>query len=371
MNLALVQVGLLTGQCDSMSDYLLVGVDRAREIDIGNGLLRSHRDDEGDLAEDVDHDIMDQLAAVAEDRAEIGTKKRQGSVKKSAGIIVVPNLGSAVADSRSTRRETAKLWRELHGQPLPLAMRGDVMEQRSRLADRHPHAVDAINAVFADVGTSEHVSFRPTLLVGRTGSGKSELMTAIANALGVPSEPVSLAGSADGSVMGTSAQWSTSGESVPLQAIRKNKIANPIVAWDEIDKAVSSHNGYALDAMLPMLEYSTAKSIRDPALEVPVDISWVSHIATANELHKIPKTLLNRFRVIEIPWPKREHISGISRGLIEQIANRRRHDRRFYPPLTPDEIDMVARFWRGGSIRNLVPVVEAVIDSREIEMGRA
>ena len=64
-----------------------------------------------------------------------------------------------------------------------------------------------------------------------------------------------MAGIADGSMGGTSAQWGSARESVPLQLIKRSKTASVAVIWDEIEKAGDSkHNGSAMDTLLPMLE---------------------------------------------------------------------------------------------------------------------
>ncbi len=181
-----------------------------------------------------------------------------------------------------------------------------------------------------------------------------------------------MAGMADGSAMGTSAQWATSRPSVPLQLVQRSGFANGLVVWDEIEKASDSrHNGSAFDALLPMLERSQAQAIRDPALEVAVDLSWISHFATANSVEGIPAPLRDRMRIIKMPEPTWQHIGPLSKQIIRDIARDRGIDERWYPPLADDEVDVIKEVWPGGSLRKLRRGIEGTLAAREAFMGQA
>ncbi|WP_421949994.1 AAA family ATPase [Pelagibacterium sp.] len=209
-------------------------------------------------------------------------------------------------------------------------------------------------------------------LVGKPGSGKTALLRAIAAQLDLPCEVFSMAGMADGSAMGTSAQWATSRPSVPLQLVQRSGFANGLVVWDEIEKASDSrHNGSAFDALLPMLERSQAQAIRDPALEVAVDLSWISHFATANSVEGIPAPLRDRMRIIKMPEPTWQHIGPLSKQIIRDIARDRGIDERWYPPLADDEVDVIKEVWPGGSLRKLRRGIEGTLAAREAFMGQA
>lgn len=181
-----------------------------------------------------------------------------------------------------------------------------------------------------------------------------------------------MGGMADGSAMGTSAQWSTSRPSVPLQLIQRSGFANGVIVWDEIEKASDSrHNGSAFDALLPMLERSQAAAIRDPALEVTVDLSWISHFATANDVDTIPDPLRDRMRIIRMPEPTWQHIGPLSKQIIRDIARDRGVDERWYPPLADDEMGVIREAWPGGSLRKLRRAIEGTLSARDSLMGRA
>jgi ATP-dependent Lon protease len=222
-----------------------------------------------------------------------------------------------------------------------------------------------------DLAPRDSAWFRPTLIVGKPGSGKSSFLRAIADQIGLPVELNSLAGSTDSSAMGTSAQWSTVRESVPLQLIKRSKKASVALIWDEVDKASSSrNNGSVIDALLPMLEPDQAGRYFDLALEVEVDLSAVTHFATANDLDSVPQPLRDRFRILTMPEPTWRHLGTLTRQIVDRTAKERGIDPRFFGGLAEDEMDLVRLAWPGGSVRQLTRIVTTIIDGRDQIMGR-
>ena len=82
-----------------------------------------------------------------------------------------------------------------------------------------------------------------------------------------------------------------------MQLVYQHRCANPIVILDELEKAgTSKHNGSSSDSLLSFLEPSSARRIRDLALEVDVDQSAISYVATANSINDVPMPLRDRFK---------------------------------------------------------------------------
>lgn len=352
---------------ESMSDYLNRGMREASALADGYGEYRAAVDEiqRQKLAEndrklaDFEADA-DFLERVLEDRPEF---------RPSPSLVVVPPLADG---GSSGRKDVVKAWADTAGKALPLVERGDMAEQRRQLVERWPHAAEIIDIILGDLAASETIRFRPTLLVGEPGSGKSSLARAICEAVGLPCELYSLAGVHDASLMGTSAQWATSRESVPLQLIKRSGRASVGVIWDEVEKAgTRTENGNALDALLPMLEIDQAKRFRDLALEVECDLSAVSHFATANSLDGVPAPLRDRMRILQMPSPGWQHIGSLSKQIMERVAQERGIDPRFFEPLAQDEVDLVRQAWPGVSLRQLTRIVTTILDGRERLMGRA
>ena len=309
----------------------------------------------------ADPDDADFIQAVLEDRAEFWSP----NVRE---IVVVPAFPEG---GTGHRRDIQKSWAGMDGQPLPVVLRGDVAAHRRSLVERWPHAAEVIDVVLGDLAPREEVKFRPTLFVGPPGNGKSSLARAICDQVGLPSDLYSLAGIADSSLVGTSAQWSTARECVPLQVIKRSKSASVAVVWDEVEKASDSrHNGSPLDAMLPLLEADQAKRFRDLALEAEVDLSFVSHFGTANSVEGIPAPLRDRMRILVMPEPGWEHLGTLSSQIVNRIAKERGIDARWFEPLAEDEMDLVKAAWPGGSIRQLTRIIATIIDGRDRIIGR-
>lgn len=302
------------------------------------------------------------LAAVAEDRAEfVGGK--------AGGLVVVPAFP---AGATGHRKDLQRGWEGIAGSRLPAVGRGDLAAHRASLIGRWPHAEEIIDVVLGDLTTSEAVRFRPTLLVGPPGSGKTSLVRRIAETLGLPSTVVNLGGASDSSLAGTSAQWHSAREAIPLQVIKSSKVSNPLLIWDEVEKASPDRrNGSALDAMLPLLERSQAAQFRDLALEVDCDLSMVSHFATANDLDTVPAPLRDRMRILTMPEPGWQHLGDLVDGIVWDLMTDRGLDIRWVSPLAEDELDLVRKNWPGGSIRQLQRIVQTIVDGRETIWGRA
>lgn len=301
-------------------------------------------------------------AAIDEDRAEF-----LAGDDEPAGLIVVPSL----PDGTGARKDTIKSWGDKIARPLPLVPRGDVAAHRQALARQWPHAVELIDVVLGDLAARDTVRFRPTLFVGPAGSGKSSLARAICEHFELPCELQPLAGVHDAAMMGTSAQWSSTRESVPLQLIKRTGMASVGMIWDEVEKiGTRRENGNVLDALLPMLEIDQARRYRDQALEVEVDLSMVSHFATANSIDGIPAPLRDRFRILTMPEPGWQHLGTLTRQIVDRVARERGIDGRWFAPLAEDEMDLVRAAWPGGSIRKLSRIVTTIVDGREQIMGR-
>lgn len=228
-----------------------------------------------------------------------------------------------------------------------------------------PHAGDVVRRLLMGIRVGDVIKLRPTLLVGAPGTGKTSLLQAIAAMLDTPHFVFPCASSGDNSFGGTPARWHSSQLSTPGEAIRQHGVANPIVILDELEKAGRHYeNGSLVDALLPMLEAHTARGYFETALDAPIDLSHVSFVATANSL-SIPAPLRDRFDVVKMPDPGPQHIGPLAKRIVDDIRRKRGLVDGMIPPVAPDEADLLQKAWKGGSLRKLARIVEALVDNRD------
>lgn len=314
----------------------------------------------------IDDNIPDEFRGGPEDEPEPAPEPDVPSV------VAVPLLDPAKATSHT--RDIIRSFAGVAGERLPIAQVKDLAQSASRLAAKWPYARELIHLILMDLVHGGNVVFRPTILVGDPGIGKSALVRAIADELGLPSQTYDLGGQADSSMMGTSSRFSTAEPSAVLNFIKTEKMASVCFIWDEVEKVAEGRaNGSALDAMLPFLVSHQAERLRDPCLNVDVNLSYVSHFATANSLHGIPAPLRDRMRIMRMPTPGPEHIGVLTERIIDDLARSRNLQREWYPPMAQDELDNIAKVWRQTrSLRWLERHIETTMRVRDQHLiGRA
>ena len=106
------------------------------------------------------------------------------------------------------------------------------------------------------------------------------------------------------------------------------------------------------------------------ALDATIDLSRVSFIATANDVDRIPRALLDRFRILRVPAPTEGAIfPQLAASIMEQLAVEDGVDPGFLQLLEQDELAVIAKAWRGRqakSIRTLQKMIAATLDARKI-----
>ncbi|KQU19609.1 AAA family ATPase [Methylobacterium sp. Leaf94] len=263
-------------------------------------------------------------------------------------------------------RSLTKGYEAIIGRLVPLAPVPDLRALRSVLQFEFPYAVETIDRLLTDLVGRSHLLFRPTLLVGPPGTGKSRLVARVAHHLGVGLWRVDATHDSGAAIGGLDRRWATAEPAHPAMAIARFGIANPLILVDELEKASTRRDyGRLWDSLLPLLEPETAAAYPDPAFQTAVNLSHVNWLATANSTSFLPGPLLDRFRVIEMPGPTAADLEALLPPVLLGIAARRGLDPRFLAMLDGEERDLIRRAWLGGSIRRLIRLVETVVAARE------
>jgi Lon-like ATP-dependent protease len=241
----------------------------------------------------------------------------------------------------------------------------DIGHARSVLDEDHHGLKDVKDRILEFIAIGKlrgSVEGKILFMVGPPGVGKTSIGKSIARALNREYFRFSVGGMSDvAEIKGHRRTYVGALPGRMIQALKKCQTENPLILIDEIDKLAKGYQGDPAAALLEMLDPEQNSSFLDHYLDVPVDLSKVLFVCTANVAETVPRPLLDRMEKIELSGYIADEKMAIAEKYLAPTAKDMSGLKDVDVLLEKDAIEeLIQRYCRESGVRNLKKQIEKV-----------
>lgn len=250
----------------------------------------------------------------------------------------------------------------------------DIKKAR-KILDRDHYGLDDVKKVILEFISTiikrDSVGGSILCLVGPPGVGKTSVGKSIANALGRKFFRFSVGGMRDeAEIKGHRRTYIGAMPGKIIDSLKRTESANPVIMLDEIDKIGKSFQGDPASALLEVLDPEQNRDFLDHYLDVRFDLSKILFVTTANQMDTIPRPLLDRMEVIQLPgYILEEKLEIAKRYLIPnqmEMHNLNKEEINISPKAVEVIIDKYAR---EAGVRNLEKQIKKIMRKTTLKLA--